>query len=112
MRQLFLRGSYLADRRSFEMRQVPIVGGHYYSLKHGPVTSEVLELINDGTPQGESPWEKLISDRANHKVATAAEINSYDALARRLFLLRGGLRFRVRYPARGGCGRQRRRGLD
>ena len=72
---------YLADRRSFETRQVPIVGGHYYSLKHGPVTSEVLELINDGTPLGESPWEKLISDRANHKVATAAEIDSYDALA-------------------------------
>ena len=72
---------YLSDRRSFERRQVPIVGGHYYSLKHGPVTSEVLDLINDGTPQGQSPWERLISDRANHKVAAAAKKESYDALA-------------------------------
>ena len=72
---------YLADRQSFEMRHVPIVGGNYYSLKHGPVIGEVLDLINDGTPLGESPWERLISDRGNHKVAAAAKMDSYYALA-------------------------------
>jgi uncharacterized phage-associated protein len=72
---------YLADRRSLETRKIPISGGHYYSLKHGPVTSEVLDLINEGTPEGNSPWERLISDRANHKVAAVGSPGSYSALA-------------------------------
>ena len=72
---------YLADRRSLETRKIPIVGGHYYSLPHGPVTNEVLDLINEGTPEGTSPWERLITDRANHKVAAAGNPGSYDALA-------------------------------
>jgi uncharacterized phage-associated protein len=72
---------YLTDRKSFETRRVPVVGGSYYSFKHGPVTSEVLDLINDGTPSGKSPWEEMISDRADHKVAAESGISTYDALA-------------------------------
>jgi uncharacterized phage-associated protein len=72
---------YLTDRRSFELRRVPVMGGTYCSLKHGPVTSEVLDLINDGTPAGDSPWERLISDRAHHKVAASPAPGAYDALA-------------------------------
>lgn len=72
---------YLADRLSFERRHIPIVGGSYYSLPHGPVTNEVLESINFGTPQEDSAWERLISDRANHRVAAISPITEYDALS-------------------------------
>lgn len=72
---------YLTDRLSLEKRRIPVVGGSFYSLKHGPVTSEVLDLINDGTRAGDSPWERLITDRANHMVATTGDLYEYDALA-------------------------------
>jgi hypothetical protein len=38
---------YLSDRASLQSRRTPIVGGAFYSLKHGPVTEEVLDLINE-----------------------------------------------------------------
>lgn len=72
---------YLADRLSFQRRRTAIVGGSYYSLPHGPVTNEVLDLINGGTPQGDSAWEKLISDRAEHRVAAVNPHDEYDALS-------------------------------
>jgi uncharacterized phage-associated protein len=72
---------YLADRHSIEKRRTPIVGGTYYALPHGPVTSEVLNLIDDGTPEGSSAWEQLVSDRADHMVATNGTLEDYDALA-------------------------------
>jgi uncharacterized phage-associated protein len=73
---------YLADRLSLEKRQVPVVGGSFYSLKHGPVTSEVLNLIDVGTQSEDSPWEKLISDRENHAVGIRCELSDYDALSK------------------------------
>lgn len=72
---------YLTDRLSLERRRIPVVGGSFYSLKHGPVTSEVLDLINDGTMEGNSPWEMLISGRANHLVGTSHQLSEYDALS-------------------------------
>lgn len=72
---------YLADRLSFERRRTAIIGGSYYSLPHGPVTNEVLDLINCGTQQEDSAWERLISDRANHRVAAIAPTTDYDALS-------------------------------
>jgi uncharacterized phage-associated protein len=72
---------YLADRLSFQRRRTAIVGGSYYSLPHGPITNEVLDLINGGTPQGDSDWERLISDRAEHRVATVMPLSEYDALS-------------------------------
>lgn len=72
---------YLADRESLKQRRTVIIGGTYYSLKHGPITSEALDLIDDGTRTGDSPWELLISDRANNRVGIRAELKNYDALA-------------------------------
>ena len=62
---------YLLDRLSIQRRGVPVVGGAYVSMRNGPVTSELLDLINAGSLWG-SPtgdWEKLISDRQNHEVS-------------------------------------------
>lgn len=62
---------YLLDRLSIERRGVPVVGGVYFSMRNGPVTSELLDLVNAGELAGEegSRWEEFISDRKNHDVA-------------------------------------------
>jgi uncharacterized phage-associated protein len=61
---------YLLDRLSISRRGVPVVGGVYYSMRNGPVTSELLDLINAGRLADESDrsWEEHISDRENHEV--------------------------------------------
>ncbi len=60
---------YLLDRLSLVRRGVPVLGGDYFSMKNGPVTSEALDLINAGTLDGFSTdWALFISDRANHQV--------------------------------------------
>ena len=62
---------YLADRLSLERRGVPIVGGAYYSMKNGPVPTDVLDLINEGRLYGveDNRWEEHISARAEHEVS-------------------------------------------
>jgi len=66
---------YLLDRRSLEKRGIPVVGGSYFSLRNGPITSEMLDLINSGSLWGENEchWDKFISERQNHEVAMAAD---------------------------------------
>jgi uncharacterized phage-associated protein len=61
---------YLLDRVSLDRRGVPVVGGDYLSMRNGPVTSEVLDLINSGRLFGESDrrWEESVSDRRDHDV--------------------------------------------
>ena len=46
------------------------MGGDYLSMRNGPVTSELLDLINAGRLEGETDksWEKSISDRVNHDI--------------------------------------------
>ncbi|MCX7011799.1 MAG: Panacea domain-containing protein [Candidatus Sumerlaeota bacterium] len=62
---------YLLDRLSIQRRGIPVVGGTYFSLRNGPMTSEVLDLINAGRLWGaeEGQWEELISDRQGHLVS-------------------------------------------
>ena len=59
---------YLLDRLSLDRRSIPVVGGDYLSMRNGPVTSEVLDIINAGRLFGEKDtrWEQCISDRRNH----------------------------------------------
>ena len=61
---------YLLDRLSLDRRNMPICGGDYLSMRNGPVTSEVLDLINAGRLMGESDqrWERSVSNRTNHEV--------------------------------------------
>ncbi|MCX6925812.1 MAG: Panacea domain-containing protein, partial [Verrucomicrobia bacterium] len=44
---------YLLDRLSLDRRGVPVAGGDYLSMRNGPVTSELLDLINAGRLFGE-----------------------------------------------------------
>jgi uncharacterized phage-associated protein len=61
---------YLLDRLSLDRRGIPVVGGDYLSMRNGPVTSEVLDLINSGRLFNESDrrWEESVSDRRDHDV--------------------------------------------
>jgi len=61
---------YLLDRVSLDRRGIPVVGGDYLSMRNGPVTSEVLDIINAGRLFGEknTRWEECISARRNHEV--------------------------------------------
>ncbi len=61
---------YLLDRRSLDCRNTPVIGGDYHSMRNGPVTSEILDLINAGRLLGatERRWEQCITDRKNHDV--------------------------------------------
>lgn len=61
---------YLLDRLSLDRRSIPVVGGDYLSMRNGPVTSELLDLINAGRLVGENDtrWECCVSDRQNHDV--------------------------------------------
>ena len=59
---------YLLDRESLEEVGVPVVGGRYVSMQHGPVTSEVLDAINGRPNQTHDAWNEFISDRIHHCV--------------------------------------------
>lgn len=60
---------YLLDRLSLARRCIPVVGGVYYSMRNGPVTSELLDLANAGCLWGEEcRWEEFISDRQDHEI--------------------------------------------
>lgn len=43
---------YLLDRLSLDRRGIPVIGGDYLSMRNGPVTSEVLDLVNAGRLAG------------------------------------------------------------
>jgi uncharacterized phage-associated protein len=61
---------YLLDRLSVARRGIPVVGGVYYSMRNGPVTSELLDIINAGklADDADQSWEQAISDRNGHEV--------------------------------------------
>ena len=64
---------YALDRLSIQRRGIPVVGGTYFSLPNGPITSELLDLINSGSLWGEEcRWEEFISDRQNHEIGLKA----------------------------------------
>lgn len=61
---------YLLDRLSLDRRNIPVVGGDYLSMRNGPITSEMLDMISAGRLFGDkdSGWEKCVSDRRNHEI--------------------------------------------
>jgi len=66
---------YLLDRLSVARRGIPVVGGAYFSMPNGPITSEFLDLINSGCLWGvaDCRWEEFVSDRQDHEVAMIKE---------------------------------------
>ena len=74
---------YALDRLSIQRRGIPIVGGTYFSLPNGPITSELLDLINSGSLWGEEAgrWEEVISDRQDHEIGLRGPEIGTDHLA-------------------------------
>jgi uncharacterized phage-associated protein len=65
---------YLADRTTLLRWGRPITFARAVSMKHGPVLSEVLDLINEGSPPGSpSLWNQAVSIPANYEVRLTAE---------------------------------------
>jgi uncharacterized phage-associated protein len=65
---------YLADRTTLLRWGRPITFARAVSMKHGPVLSEVLDLINEGSPPGAaSIWNQAVSSSSNYEVRLKAE---------------------------------------
>ena len=58
---------YLADRNAITQRGNPIVGGHYVSMKNGPVLSRVLDIIKPGGVVA-AYWKQHIDEAHNYHV--------------------------------------------
>ena len=52
---------YLADRESLIETGAPITGDRFFSLRHGPVLSRVLDLIKDDCPAEDSVWHGYVA---------------------------------------------------
>ena len=74
---------YALDRLSIQRRGIVVVGGTYFSLPNGPITSELLDLINSGRLWGEEEcrWEECISNRQNHEIGLRGPEVGTDHLA-------------------------------
>jgi uncharacterized phage-associated protein len=62
-----LKMLYIADRFALEQLEMPITGDCYFSMKYGPVLSQVYDLIK-GELAGESSslWSEFISPRSGY----------------------------------------------
>ena len=73
---------YLSEREALKIRPCPIYGGLYYSLPHGPITSEGLNLIDgQGLKDDQSFWDRSISTR-NGNWLTLVSDSSNESLSR------------------------------
>ena len=55
---------YIADREALQERGIPIVGGLVVAMKHGPLHSEVYDLIK-GSHVNEADWSTCIISQGN-----------------------------------------------
>lgn len=56
---------YLADRLSILNRGIPIVGGHYYSMRSGPTVGEIMHFTGSQSAPG---WKEAISPRLGNRL--------------------------------------------
>jgi uncharacterized phage-associated protein len=70
---------YLADRTALVRWGRPITFARAVSMKHGPVLSEVLDLVNEGSrPGSHSLWNRAVSSPANYEVRLAGDCPADD----------------------------------
>lgn len=75
---------YLAERRSLADFAAPLIGDVAVSMKHGPVLSRTLDLINGAAFGDTGDWDRTIADRADHFVGLRLDSGppSFGALSR------------------------------
>jgi uncharacterized phage-associated protein len=65
---------YLADRAMLAKHGRPITGDKLVSMRHGPVLSSVLNLINNGPEDSSpSPWFRYIGEPNGYDIALRSE---------------------------------------
>jgi hypothetical protein len=70
---LLIKLLYLLDRRALSRWGRPVTGDDYFSMKYGPVLSEVLDLSTSlPDPTGAGYWAQHISEPAHHVVELSA----------------------------------------
>jgi len=70
---------YLADREALIRWGRPISTDRYVSMKHGPVLSNVLDLINFGSSSEKAgSWSSMISNPSDNDVSLVREISEED----------------------------------
>jgi uncharacterized phage-associated protein len=75
---------YLADREALSRWERPITGDTYFSMKHGPVLSNVLDIISNGNdPENSSYWYKYISQPNSNYEIKLNELPETDTLSQR-----------------------------
>lgn len=83
---------YLADRDALVRWERPITGDNYVSMKHGPVLSNALDIINNGDdPKEDSYWYKYITTPKNYKIKVKDQLPVLDELSKRETTLIGEL---------------------
>jgi uncharacterized phage-associated protein len=79
---------YLADREALLRWGRPITTGRYVSMDHGPVVSQIYELIRDEPMQDRGEvWRRYISEPANFEVALTAAAPTEELSAAELELI-------------------------
>ncbi len=66
---------YLSDRECFRQNGFSMSGDLMVSMKHGPVLSDTLNLINGFEQSEPGGWDSMISTKKNHQVAVKPEVS-------------------------------------
>lgn len=82
---------YYADREHLAKYGRPIVGGHYYTMDHGPVSSELLDLINDSQANPDSckfgfrgSFDLIAKDRPDDEYLSESDLSVLDEIYQKL----------------------------
>lgn len=78
---LLIKLLYFADRASLIETGQPITGDHMVSMPHGPVLSEIYDLINWSRPEEQSVWFEYISEKDGYDVRLAKDKPEHDELS-------------------------------
>src|SRR6202166_1243287 len=77
--QLLIKLLYLADRAALIRWGRPISTDRYVSMKHGPVLSNVFDLVNFGSlSEKAGSWSSMISNPSGYDVSLEREISEED----------------------------------
>lgn len=73
---------YLADREALLRRGKPITGDQMVSMRHGPVLSDICDLIRYGHEEGkDEPWFQYLTEAQDYEIALVQEKFATDELS-------------------------------
>jgi uncharacterized phage-associated protein len=72
---------FLADRASLVKNEQPITGSRMVSMDKGPVLSEVLDLITEGS-RSDGPWLDYVTPPSNYEVSLRVKEPETDELSK------------------------------